>query len=176
MNYHFVRVSNPVIYRCGTDVLSCHETETRKLMKDIVEYEKPSFAGPAHTLIKNVTLVNGIVRPIPIICELKGDMLEDIITKKQYPNVSLIEPDRLSTEGYSDTLQLECLNEISRLVLEYRFNSLTEGDLKRYAYGMEKLEKAIKEGYQKDMERIEKDAKENPVYDDLIARLHKKLH
>lgn len=171
--YYYVTVSNPWRYSdAGTNnyyKYPCKhcpvgETETGKLFRNIVI---SSFDDESHeycNALVNVKAVQkerkykgflGITRteiyyeylPFPIICEEKDGYLIEVITGNQYEK----EDRGFLNWEFSQNLKFRPREEISsEKVVDY-LKGLTCGDISRFRNKMYELERAVYDGYQKDM-------------------------
>lgn len=173
--YYYVTVSNP--WRYGDTGSSYYynfpckncpgyetETETGKLFKDIVMYsfdnEWYEYCNALLSVkaVQKEIIVRGFLgikhkevyyeyRPFPIICEEKDGYLIEVITGNKYER----EESWHGTWEFSQNLKFFAQREVSASEVKQKLEGLTCGDISRFRNKMYELERAVYDGYQKDM-------------------------
>ena len=180
--YYYVTMVNPTSY--STIEGGYVQNETWKLAQKYVINLTIVYSGPSGLAIRNVKEttkretrkvlgfnVNNdytAYDPFFMICEDCGDHLEEVITGRKYK----------SWDHYghpmSQRLVLKKEYEISSTKVREMLSTLSNEDVLRYRQGIKNLEYAIRQGYEDDMARENKQKRENDENDAYIKSFRRK--
>lgn len=177
-NYFYVDIANSRIYRNNAGNLAA--TETGNLLKNVstsisLGYYEPSVAALPRVKLtekKRQSKFLGIsytekyseYDPFFIICENNKDFLEDVITGRKY----IKQPNTNSNNVNSDKLVLRTISQIPTSRVAELLKSLSKDDVERYRARLLELEKAIRIGYQRDIERLNKEKRQTQNNEEYI--------
>ena len=171
--YYYVTVSNPwkygdagspYYYNFPCQRIPGNETETGKLFKGtVISCFDDGWHEDCNGLlnvkaVQKERIVRGFLgikhkevyyeyRPFPIICEEEDGYLVEVITGNKYER----ERSWRCTWGFSQNLKFFPTREVSASEVKQQLEGLTCGDISRFRNKMYELERAVYDGYQKDM-------------------------
>lgn len=178
--YYYVFMKNRSQYRDDQD--RCHDTETYKETSKFAGNMSLGYYRPSALAIKNVKFETNTrtvqtrygtrketyneYAPFFMICEDKEDILEDVITGKQYTKSA--DNNHYFSNIDSNKLILTTAEEIPISQVAGILKNITKEDVARYIVGSNNLDKAIAYGYQMDQIRMSKEAKQTQSNESFI--------
>ncbi len=108
--------------------------------------------------------------PVFVICEDNNGYLEDVVTGIKFQKGI----NRNFEENHSPKLIATIVRELPSVTVAEKLKSLSSNELKKYVEKMHELEKAVRVGYEKDVQRIKNEQAKKKEYDAYIKSFRKK--
>ncbi len=176
MAYWYVNIANAMKYH---DIeWYDHDTETAKLIDSKNLIKKENIDDKEYIELTSVRKGSSSLENFPIICEDDGYDLIDLVTGKKISCrekiISYKEVGELDTKYYHETLYFIKAVQLSDLEVVEKLRSLRKGDIRRYSKRLNTLEKAIKEGYQRELKRVHQEKYAKEELEELKRKLAKR--